>query len=129
MSELEQQTQIVEPARPWYNILLWRGRAARTEFVLLFVIPPLVVFLLNLVVLAFLDAPKPLLAVVGILWLLAWWLVLMAMIRRLHDMDKSVWWLLTLFAPFIGWWWLPLICLTRPGTEGANRYGAPTVDW
>ncbi len=43
--------------------------------------------------------------------------------RRLHDTDRSAWWLLIGIVPVIGW--LLLIywyCL--PGTAGANQFGA-----
>ena len=42
--------------------------------------------------------------------------------RRLHDIDRTSWWLLLYFVPVIGW--IALIgfaCL--PGTLGPNRYG------
>ena len=45
-------------------------------------------------------------------------------VRRLHDIDRSGWWMLINLIPMIGllvfiYW------MTRPGTEGANRFGAP----
>jgi len=44
-------------------------------------------------------------------------------VRRLHDVDKSGWWLLLGFIPIIGTIWL-LIYFLREGTYGPNRYGA-----
>ena len=44
-------------------------------------------------------------------------------VRRLHDQDKSGWWLLISFVPYVG----PLILLLMmcvPGTAGPNRYGS-----
>lgn len=43
--------------------------------------------------------------------------------RRLHDIDKSGWWLLLSLVPIIGavvliYWWV------QKGTEGPNRFGA-----
>lgn len=52
--------------------------------------------------------------------------------RRLHDTDRSAWWLLIALIPFIGG--LVLFVFTvLPGTTGANKYGAdpkggPTAD-
>ncbi len=64
-------------------------------------------------------------------------------IRRLHDTDRSGWWLLTGFAGsvaggILGMLFLPLgvlimlgafgyliFLLTQPGTPGPNRFGAP----
>ncbi|MDJ1006542.1 MAG: DUF805 domain-containing protein [Paracoccaceae bacterium] len=42
--------------------------------------------------------------------------------RRLHDIDKSGWWLLLNFVPVIGWLVL-IYFLVKKGTEGANSYG------
>ena len=42
--------------------------------------------------------------------------------RRLHDIDKSAWWLLIVFVPVVGAIVLLLFSL-KPGTIGANNYG------
>jgi uncharacterized membrane protein YhaH (DUF805 family) len=42
--------------------------------------------------------------------------------RRLHDVDRSGWWLLLNFIPLIGWIVLLVWFCTR-GTEGPNRFG------
>jgi len=43
--------------------------------------------------------------------------------RRLHDTERSAWWLLLLVIPVIGW--LVLLCfLCEQGTVGDNRFGA-----
>jgi len=42
--------------------------------------------------------------------------------RRLHDSDKSGWWLLLYFIPIIGWIVL-LVFYLLPGTPGPNRHG------
>jgi len=47
---------------------------------------------------------------------------LAVLVRRLHDTDRSAWWILIPFVPIIGSIWLIVILCTR-GTEGANRYG------
>ena len=46
--------------------------------------------------------------------------------RRLHDIDKSGWWLLFGFVPAAGWVIL-LVLFCLPGTRGANRFG-PDVE-
>ena len=43
-------------------------------------------------------------------------------VRRLHDQDKSGWWIFTGVIPFIGSIWL-LILLAMEGTKGPNKYG------
>ncbi len=45
-------------------------------------------------------------------------------VRRLHDIDRSGWWLLIILIPFIGVLVL-LYWTTRPGADGANRFGMP----
>lgn len=42
--------------------------------------------------------------------------------RRLHDTDRSAWWLLIAFIPFIGGLVL-LVFYVLPGTTGANKFG------
>ena len=43
-------------------------------------------------------------------------------VRRLHDIDKSGWWLLAAFIPLIGWLVL-LYFYVQPSQPGANRFG------
>ena len=43
-------------------------------------------------------------------------------VRRLHDVDKSGWWMFISFVPVIGGIWL-LILLATEGTPGKNIYG------
>ena len=47
-------------------------------------------------------------------------------VRRLHDKDRSGWWLLIVFVPFIGWLILLYWNVTR-GTLGENRFGPDPV--
>lgn len=42
--------------------------------------------------------------------------------RRLHDTDRSGWWLLLWFVPLVGWIIL-LVWMVQKGTLGANRFG------
>jgi uncharacterized membrane protein YhaH (DUF805 family) len=43
-------------------------------------------------------------------------------IRRLHDTDRSGWWLLIAFVPFVGGIVL-LVFMILEGTRGSNRFG------
>jgi uncharacterized membrane protein YhaH (DUF805 family) len=43
-------------------------------------------------------------------------------VRRLHDVNKSGWFLLVALIPLVGAIWL-LILLVTEGTKGANNYG------
>jgi uncharacterized membrane protein YhaH (DUF805 family) len=44
--------------------------------------------------------------------------------RRLHDIDRSAWWMLLWLIPVIGQLVLIYFCV-QPGTAGSNRFGAP----
>jgi uncharacterized membrane protein YhaH (DUF805 family) len=66
------------------------------------------------------SIPMILLAIFGLAILLP---SLAVTVRRLHDQDKSGWWIFITFVPFIGGiWFLVLMCLA--GTPGPNRFGA-----
>jgi uncharacterized membrane protein YhaH (DUF805 family) len=43
-------------------------------------------------------------------------------VRRLHDQDKSGWWLLVTLLPYLGLGWMLHLMLAQ-GTWGPNRYG------
>ncbi len=43
-------------------------------------------------------------------------------IRRLHDLDRTGWWVLLALIPLIGWIVLIIWFCTR-GTDGPNRFG------
>jgi uncharacterized membrane protein YhaH (DUF805 family) len=43
-------------------------------------------------------------------------------IRRLHDTDRSGWWILIAFVPLIGFIWL-IVLYCFEGTLGSNRFG------
>lgn len=47
-------------------------------------------------------------------------------IRRLHDLDRSGWWVLIALVPLIGLIVLFIFALSR-GTDGPNRFGDPMV--
>lgn len=43
-------------------------------------------------------------------------------VRRLHDRNKSGWWLLIVLVPIIGAFWLFVDCGLLPAKEEGNRY-------
>ena len=48
-------------------------------------------------------------------------------IRRLHDHDKTGWFLLLSLIPFVGWlFWI--FMMVQPGTQGENSYGPDPRD-
>jgi uncharacterized membrane protein YhaH (DUF805 family) len=44
-------------------------------------------------------------------------------VRRLHDLDRSGWWVLLYLIPIVGWIIL-IIWFCTSGTDGPNRFGA-----
>jgi uncharacterized membrane protein YhaH (DUF805 family) len=44
-------------------------------------------------------------------------------VRRLHDTDRTGWWVLIGLVPLIGWI-IYLVFMCQRGTEGPNRFGA-----
>ena len=62
-------------------------------------------------------------SVVGSIWGLATLIPIIAVsVRRLHDNERTGWWLLLSFIPLIGWIILIVWFCTR-GTAGPNRFG------
>jgi uncharacterized membrane protein YhaH (DUF805 family) len=45
-------------------------------------------------------------------------------VRRLHDTDKSGWWVLIQLIPIVGWI-IIIVFMASKGTAGDNRFGAP----
>jgi uncharacterized membrane protein YhaH (DUF805 family) len=92
------------------------GRASRPEFwyFVLFVL---------IAELCLLVAYRPL----GIAFVIACILPRLAVaVRRLHDIDRSGWWIFIAAIPLIGWIAL-LIWYCQPGHEYANRFGDPPL--
>ena len=67
------------------------------------------------------DAGQPLSLITGVALLLPGFCV---GVRRLHDSDRSAWWLFIVLIPLIGVLVL-IYWLTQAGTSGANRFGVP----
>lgn len=66
------------------------------------------------------TAPMPILG--GLLFLAIFLPSLAVTARRLHDTDRSAWWLLLSFVPVIGWIVLTVFCVQR-SDPGFNRFG------
>lgn len=95
------------------------GRATRTNY-WMFVLFNFLVFLVLSVILSFFGD------VGNVIYFLLTLAVLLPSlgiaVRRLHDTDRSGWWLLITLIPFIGTIVL-LVFLVLPSTQGANRFG------
>lgn len=118
------------------KFFFWQGRAARLEYWLIQLgsIPVTLAIVALAVVLTGSDVSHLGLGepdgvafptkvfTVGIV-AVAWWLNLMVGIRRLHDRNKSGWWLLVGLIPVLGVFWMLIECGFKRGTDGDNRFG------
>ena len=99
---------------------LVEGRAGRAEFWWFF----LANFLISLV-LQGLGRGASILAIVSLIYSLALLIPGLAVaVRRLHDTDKSGWWILISLVPLVGIIVL-IVFLATDGDPGANQYGNP----
>ena len=96
----------------WSNALNPNGRFGRLEFLLFLVIP----YLIALVLLA--RFPP-----VGLVWIImVIYIVIVAYIRRFHDLNHSGWFTLLGLVPIVSLLVI-IYLLFFPGTRGPNRYG------
>lgn len=110
----------------WYTDVLSKytafdGRAGRQEFWMFTLISVIIYFAV-----AIIGSAIHMPFLIGIYALAVLLPTLAVEIRRLHDIDKSGWWILIGLVPAIGGIWL-LVLLCMQGTQGANRFGASSV--
>lgn len=120
------------------NYANFRGRARRSEYWWWFLAYIIIIFVLGFVERAVLGSGSAEMAsgdgavsasfnagILSGLFMLAAVIPSIAVgVRRLHDVDRSGWWLLISFIPLIG----ALVLLywnVQPGTPGPNRFGNP----
>ena len=110
----------------WKNYAVFSGRARRKEYWFFFLFNVLIAIVLRLVDGALFAGAG--VAVLSLLFGLAVFLPgLAVMVRRLHDTDRSGWWVLISLIPLIG----PIVLLvfmSIDGTPGQNRFGPNPVD-
>jgi uncharacterized membrane protein YhaH (DUF805 family) len=100
------------------------GRSNRPQY-WLFVLVYLIIYIVACVIDAFALGVTPgqgfgiVTGIVGLVHLIP---SLAVSVRRLHDTDRSGWWLLLIFVPLIGAIWL-IVLYCFAGTPGANRFG------
>ena len=113
------------PTMVWYLTVLrkyavFAGRARRKEYWMFVLISAVVVLVLGFVNGA-MGADVPALP---LYYTLAVVLPSLAVtVRRLHDTDRSAWWLVILLVPIVGAI-VFLVFMATPGGEMANRFGA-----
>jgi uncharacterized membrane protein YhaH (DUF805 family) len=62
-------------------------------------------------------------AVILVFVVVATWVSVVVAVKRYHDRNKSGWWVLIVFVPFIGGLWYLIECGFLRGTPGPNAYG------
>jgi len=98
------------------NYANFSGRSNRSEYWWWTLFVVVIYFALN-----FLGAIVPLLGIVTSLFGLVTLLPGLALgARRMHDIDKSGWYLLLWLLPIIGWIWFLILACQR-GTEGPDK--------
>ncbi len=108
--------------KPWMQFAKFEGRAGRREY-WTFV---LINFAIN-VVITTLASQVGLLAILGVLFSLAALVPSIAVsVRRLHDTNKSGWFLLAGFIPVLGWIAIFVFMLLESGDS--NQFGEPPTD-
>jgi uncharacterized membrane protein YhaH (DUF805 family) len=99
------------------NYVGFTGRAGRPEFWWFALTNIIVSFVIGIIDAAIKSQ------VLGYIYDLAILLPFLALAtRRLHDTDKTAWWLLLYFIPVIGWIVL-IVFFCLDGTPGPNKYG------
>ncbi len=110
--------------RPLIRYANFSGRAPRAEYWWFFLF-----YIVALIIAIFIDKAlgSNLFATYGIVSTVLMVSVfipsLAAVVRRLHDADRSAWWLLLYLVPIIGAIVI-LVFLVSRGTAGPNRFGA-----
>ena len=108
---------------PWKKFAEFSGRARRREYWTFFLGNMIVVVVLSMIERAMGMAGEYGTGILVTLFSLAILIPsLAAAIRRLHDTNRSGWWILLGFIPVIGL--VLLVFLLLDGTPGANDYGA-----
>ena len=103
----------------WKNYAVFNGRATRPEFWYFVLIHAVVILILGII--DYLIGRQYIFA--SLYYVAAILPYLAVAVRRLHDINRSGWWLLLMMPiPIVGWIVL-LIFLVSRGTSGKNRFG------
>ena len=117
---------MVEPLKKY---AIFSGRARRAEFwwfqLLCFLVGGALLFG-EIAIVGFDQAMNSVLAPVDIFSLAILVPTLTVSFRRLHDIDRSAWWLLIAVVPLVGIFVL-LYWHCQPGTVGENRFGMDPI--
>lgn len=104
---------------------VFSGRATRKEYWIFTLVNMVITFaLIGIAFSMAADSGQPsslLMGIASIFTLIMLIPSIAALARRLHDTDKSAWWMLLLLLPLLGLLCLIFACLK--GTDGENRFG------
>ena len=104
-----------------------KGRIPRQEFWLGLMLPAFCIgFLsgsLDVIFLGWSPRQSHLGVITNIVILVLVYPSIIVLVKRLHDHDKSGWWVLIYLIPIAGWIWQIVECGCLRGTVGDNRYG------
>jgi uncharacterized membrane protein YhaH (DUF805 family) len=99
------------------NYVKFSGRAVRSEYWFWFLF-----YCVGLLVAEIIDAVLGITVVVILFWLATVLPTLAITIRRLHDLDRTGWWIFLGLVPIVGAIILIIWYCSR-GTQGPNRFG------
>jgi uncharacterized membrane protein YhaH (DUF805 family) len=117
--------------RPWRHYADFAGRSRRTEYFLFFICWYAAMVLAGMAGIGVAGNSSDLtsenvglgvLALAGILFVAGIIPAIAVTVRRLHDQDKSGWFILLNFVPYVGGL-IMLVLSFLPGTDGENQYG------
>jgi uncharacterized membrane protein YhaH (DUF805 family) len=99
---------------------VFEGRARRKEYWMFFLFNLIISVILSIISSALDDKFN----LIGNIYSLAVLIPSLAVaVRRLHDINKSGWWLLISLIPIIGWIWI-IVLLAADGDANDNRFGS-----
>ncbi|MBW8880076.1 MAG: DUF805 domain-containing protein [Asticcacaulis sp.] len=110
------------------NMTKFQGRSSRSEYWWFFLFYIIVYIIPYMMMMGELQRQQPGLGtMLALLVVLALFLPLLSVtVRRLHDTNRSGWWVLLGLIPLIGVIVL-LVFYCLPGTPGPNKYGAGSL--
>jgi uncharacterized membrane protein YhaH (DUF805 family) len=110
------------PERTWGWLLFsFRGRIPRRAYWGVALGASVIFIVVVLGMSAVFEEDSPLSAITLIvLYIPMLWISLTTQVKRWHDRDKSAWWILINFIPYIGGIWTFIECGCLRGTEGPN---------
>ncbi|WP_053958127.1 DUF805 domain-containing protein [Sulfobacillus thermosulfidooxidans] len=107
----------------WKQYANFQGRATRPQFWWFYVINSLIIIVFTMINQSF--PHNVIVILVRLLYLVAVLIPTLALsTRRLHDTNRSAWWLLLYFVPILGWIIL-LVFYALPSDPHRNTYDTP----